>query len=115
MGQPGRALLRHPSQTCAAAHGLPLSGCTRGNRSRVPGPLESARGASLLLDVQGLSASEGKSRRLNCQAFGITSPPRYPMLEDAARQLERKLAARPDLKHLRVKQRGKTITLYSET
>ena len=37
------------------------------------------------------------------------------MLEDAARQLERKLAARPNLKHIRVKQRGKTITLYSET
>jgi hypothetical protein len=37
------------------------------------------------------------------------------MIEPAARQLEAKLASRPDLKHLRVKHRGKAITLYSET
>ena len=37
------------------------------------------------------------------------------MLEDAAGQLERKLHSRPDLKHLRVRRRGKTLTLYSDT
>ncbi len=37
------------------------------------------------------------------------------MLEDAARQLERRLNSRPDLKHLRVRQRGKTLTIYSDT
>lgn len=37
------------------------------------------------------------------------------MLDESVRQLERKLAAYPGLDHLRVKRRGKTLTIYSDS
>jgi hypothetical protein len=37
------------------------------------------------------------------------------MPDEAVRQLERKLASRPDLGHLRVKQRGKSLTIFSDS
>lgn len=37
------------------------------------------------------------------------------MIDESVRQLERTLAAHPGLEHLRVKQRGKCLTIYSKT